>query len=66
VSCGCVATSVIYISLKLLTTKIKLSYQESGKKLMFEDKTSLKFLALIIRWVHPDKEERCVTKIQHD
>jgi len=45
---------------------IKLSSQDGGKKLMFEDKTSLKFLALIIRWVHPDKEEGCVTKTQHD
>jgi hypothetical protein len=43
-----VARSLIYISLKLLTTKIKLSSKDSGKKLMFEDKTSLKFLALII------------------
>ena len=60
------AKSVIYISLKLLTTMIKLSSQDGGKKLMFEDKTSLKFLALIIRWVHPDKEEGCVTKTQHD
>lgn len=33
---------------------------------MFEDVISFKFLASIILWVHPDKEEGCVTKIRHD